>query len=77
MKIAIELAPLLRRPAGQSRVELDVPAGTRASEAIAALGYDDLEQRALRLCRDDVMLAPGDRLHDGDQLLLFAAVGGG
>jgi hypothetical protein len=77
MVVHVHIAPLLRKPMGQELVALEMEQPCSVSEAIAALGYNELEQRALRMSRQNDMLTPGSRLLDGDVVLLFAAVGGG
>lgn len=77
MKIQVEITGILRRPQGQARFELELDDGTSAQQALDALGYRPHELRALRLSRAGTVLAPGDALVDGDQVLVFAAVGGG
>jgi molybdopterin converting factor small subunit len=77
MRIQVEITGVLRRPQGQARSELQLDEVATAQRALEALGYRPHELRALRLSRRGQVLAPGDRLADGDEVLVFAAVGGG
>jgi len=77
MKIDVEIQGILRRPHGTQHEQLEVAAGTSASQLIALLGYREREQRSLRLVRSGTILDPGAALADGDQVIVFAPVGGG
>lgn len=77
MKIDVEIQGILRRPHGSQREQLEVAAATSASQLIALLGYSEREQRSLRLVRGGKILDPGAALADGDQVVVFAPVGGG
>ena len=77
MRVLVEITGILRKPQGQARVELALEEGASAQQALEGLGYRPHELRALRLSRQGTVLAPGDALVDGDNVLVFAAVGGG
>lgn len=77
MKIQIEITGILRRPSGQALLHLELAEPHSASEVIALLGYTEAEQRALRLSRNGQVLAPNEAILEGDQLMVFAAIGGG
>jgi len=77
MKIDVEIQGILRRPRGVQREQLELADATTASQLIAQLGYSEREQRSLRLVRAGTILDPGAPLVDGDQVIVFAPVGGG
>ena len=77
MKVRVEISGILRKPTGAARLELELDGPTTAAGLLPRLGYSEREQRALRLSRAGEVLAPGAELRDGDELIVFTAVGGG
>lgn len=77
MIVKVEIAGILRRPAGLDLDRLGLPGGSTAASLLETLGYRETERRSLRLSRDGEVLDPGSELADGDTLVLFAAIGGG
>ena len=65
--------------AGQRRVEIDIPAGTKASDVFERLVTDHPRLKAHRLHLSvNQQYAHGDEmLKDGDELAIFTAVSGG
>ena len=77
MKVTVEITGVLRRPTGEPRIIVEVAPGATARDVIAKLGYNEVEQRALRLSRRAKALPITGTIDDGDELAVFAAIGGG
>ena len=81
MKIDVKLFAILRERAGAAGLALELPAGSSAAAAGAALVErfpalrDYLPSVAYAVNRDYV--APAHVLHDGDELALIPPVSGG
>jgi len=77
VKVVVQISGILRKPTGEASLEIDLDGPTTAGELLPRLGYNEREQRALRLSRGGEVLPPSAILLDGDQLIVFTAVGGG
>jgi molybdopterin synthase catalytic subunit len=72
---------MLRESAGSDRVEIELPEGATAADALEALratpGLDVLERLPVRLAVNREYAEPGTELADGDELAAVPPVSGG
>jgi molybdopterin synthase catalytic subunit/molybdopterin converting factor small subunit len=81
MKLTVRLFAMLREQAGSDSVEIELPEGATAADALDALrsipGLDDLDRLPLRLAVNREYADPGRELADGDELAAVPPVSGG
>ena len=77
ISVHVRIAGILRKPRGMSSLELALDDGATAADIPAAAGYSEQERKSLRVRRGDEILNPAERIGDGDELNIFAAIGGG
>ena len=76
MRVRVRLFAILRERAGTSEVELELPAGARAGDALAALSGLTGEI-PVRLAVNRELAPPGQPLAAGDEIALIPPVSGG
>jgi len=81
MKLTVRLFAILRESAGSDRVEIELPEGATAADALEALraapGLDVLERLPVRLAVNREYAEPGTELAEGDELAAVPPVSGG
>jgi MoaE-MoaD fusion protein len=81
MKLTVRLFAMLRERAGADSVEIELPEGATAEDALAALraapGLDELDRLPLRLAVNREYADPGQALTPGDELAAVPPVSGG
>src|SRR5512140_513921 len=78
MRGVVRLFASYREAAGAGRIELDLPAGATAAEAVRAVLRDHpLATERGMLARNREYVDPGVALADGDELALIPPVSGG
>jgi molybdopterin synthase catalytic subunit/molybdopterin converting factor small subunit len=81
MKLTVRLFAMLRERAGADSVEIELPEGATAADALEALrsmpGLDELDRLPLRLAVNREYAEPGLELAPGDELAAVPPVSGG
>lgn len=81
MRVRVILMGGLKREMGRGVVELELEPGTRAEEVIDNLAKSYPEVASLlevsALARGEELLAPGEELSEGDEIVVLPPVGGG
>lgn len=81
MRVTVRLFAILRERAGQSQIDLDVPDGVTAAEAVAELSRQlpmpVAESRSIAYAVNRAYVPAATVLRDGDELALIPPVSGG
>jgi MoaE-MoaD fusion protein len=81
MKLTVRLFAMLRESAGSDHVEIELPEGATAADALEALrsapGLEVLERLPVRLAVNREYAGPGTELAEGDELAAVPPVSGG
>ena len=80
MRVHVRLFASYREDAGVGQIELDMPAGATAKDAIAEVTRRHpliAEGRSVVIAKNREYVAPNEPLADGDELALIPPVSGG
>jgi len=76
-RVFVELLGPMCKPGGESRLELDLPPGSRITDLLTALEYPEQQHRFLVVIRNRNRSTLSTPLEDGDELQLLLPIGGG
>lgn len=78
MRVSIRFLGPIRRPQGIGlTTELELADDSTLETALAALGYEEIDRRRLKVLASGRPLGLADRIPAGEELTIFLPLGGG
>ena len=77
IKVNIEIIPGLKNPRKEHRFDMDLPDDATVKTMLKEIGYEEKEIEQLMVSISNRLVPKEKRLKDGDDIFVWAPIGGG
>jgi sulfur carrier protein ThiS len=77
IKVKIEIIPGLKNPRNEHRFDMDLPNGATIRTMLKEIGYEEKEIEQLMVSISNKLVPKEKELKDGDDIFVWAPIGGG
>jgi sulfur carrier protein ThiS len=77
IRIKIEIVPGLKNPRKEHRFDMDLPDNATVKNMLMEIGYEEKETEHLMVSISNKLVPMEKKLKDGDDIFVWAPIGGG